>query len=79
MTIITPYRISVADAVLADLKARRRNTSWPEAELINDLSRGAPLKWIQVICQYWQRSTIGGAARRSRSIRAFLTSSYRPH
>jgi hypothetical protein len=27
MTIITPYRISVTDAVLADLKARRRNTS----------------------------------------------------
>jgi len=26
MTIMTPYRISVTDAVLADLKARRRNT-----------------------------------------------------
>jgi len=25
MTIITPYRISVTDAVLADPKARRRN------------------------------------------------------
>jgi hypothetical protein len=30
MTIITPYRISVADAVLADLKARLRNTRRPE-------------------------------------------------
>jgi len=27
MTIITPYRISVTDAVLADLKARRCNAS----------------------------------------------------
>jgi hypothetical protein len=27
MTAITPFRISVTDAVLADLKARRRNTS----------------------------------------------------
>ena len=53
MTIITPYRISVTDAVLADLKARLRNTRWPEAELVNDLSQGAPLKWIEEICQYW--------------------------
>jgi hypothetical protein len=30
MTIITPYRISVTDAVPADLKARRRNTSKAE-------------------------------------------------
>jgi len=29
MTIITPYRISVTDAVLADLKARRCNTRRP--------------------------------------------------
>jgi hypothetical protein len=36
MTIITPYRISVTDAVLADLKARRRNTSWRKAECLRD-------------------------------------------
>jgi len=36
MTIITPYRISVTDAVLADLKARRRNTSWRKAEYLLD-------------------------------------------
>jgi epoxide hydrolase len=53
MTAITPFHISVTDAVLADLKARLRNTRWPEAELVNDLSQGAPLKWIQEICQYW--------------------------
>jgi hypothetical protein len=53
MTAITPFRISVTDAVLADLKARLRNTRWPEAEPVNDLSQGTPLKWIQEICQYW--------------------------
>ena len=36
MTIITPYRISVTDAVLADLKARRRNTNWRRAECLLD-------------------------------------------
>jgi hypothetical protein len=36
MTIITPYRISITDAVLADLKARRCNTSWRKAEYLID-------------------------------------------
>jgi hypothetical protein len=30
---IKPYRISIGDAVLDDLKSRLRNTRWPEAEL----------------------------------------------
>jgi epoxide hydrolase len=53
MTSITPYRISVTDAALTDLKARLRNTRWPDAELVSDWSQGAPLKWIQAICDYW--------------------------
>ena len=35
---IKPYRISVADDVLDDLKARLRRTRWPEAELVDDWS-----------------------------------------
>src|SRR5438067_1640378 len=31
MTAINPYRISVADDVLSDLKSRLRHTRWPEA------------------------------------------------
>src|SRR6478672_9568489 len=54
MTAITPYRISVTDTVLADLKSRLRNTRWPEAELVTDLSQGAPFKWIREICEYWE-------------------------
>ena len=50
---ITPYRISVGDDVLHDLKSRLRNTRWPEAELVEDWSQGAPLKWIKDICRYW--------------------------
>ena len=50
---IKPYRISVGDDVLADLKSRLRNTRWPEAELVDDWSQGAPLKWIKDICRYW--------------------------
>ena len=50
---IFPFRIQVSDAVLADLRARLRNTRWPEAELVADWSQGAPLGWIQDICRYW--------------------------
>ena len=50
---VKPFRISVADEILDDLKARLRNTRWPEAELVDDWSQGAPLKWIQDICRYW--------------------------
>ncbi len=50
---ITPFRIEVADSVLEDLKARLRHTRWPEAELVEDWSQGAPLAWIQDMCRYW--------------------------
>ena len=50
---IRPFRIAVADAVLADLQTRLHNTRWPEAELVDDWSQGAPLAWIQDMCRYW--------------------------
>jgi epoxide hydrolase len=52
---IRPFRIAVSDETLVDLRARLRNTRWPEAELVNDWSQGAPLAWIQDICQYWSQ------------------------
>ena len=50
---IRPFQIAVPDAVLQDLRVRLHNTRWPEAELVNDWSQGAPLAWIQDICAYW--------------------------
>ena len=50
---IRPYKIAISDDVLHDLKARLRNTRWPEAELVSDWSQGAPLAWIQDVCRYW--------------------------
>jgi epoxide hydrolase len=53
MSVVSPFRIAVPDAVLTDLKSRLRNTRWPEAELVDDWSQGAPLKWIKDVCGYW--------------------------
>ncbi len=50
---VTPYRIEIPDSVLDDLRIRLRNTRWPEAELVNDWSQGAPLAWIKDVCGYW--------------------------
>ncbi len=52
-TAITPFRITVDDTVLTDLRARLRNTRWPEAELVGDWSQGTPLAWVQDVCRYW--------------------------
>jgi len=62
---IKPFRINVSDDVLADLKARLQRTRWPDAELVNDWSQGAPLRWIQDICQYWA-NTYDWRAREAR-------------
>jgi epoxide hydrolase len=53
MSAVSPFRIAVPDAVLDDLKARLRNTRWPEVELVDDWSQGAPLQWIKEVCGYW--------------------------
>ena len=53
---IKPYRISVGDDVLDDLRSRLRRTRWPEAELVDDWSQGVPLGWIRDVC-----GLLGGA------------------
>jgi pimeloyl-ACP methyl ester carboxylesterase len=50
---IKSFRMAVGDAVLEDLRARLRNTRWPDAELVGDWSQGVPLGWIREVCRYW--------------------------
>src|SRR5262249_1648695 len=50
---IKPFRIAVADEALDDVKMRLRRARWPEAELVDDWSQGAPLQWIKEVCRYW--------------------------
>ncbi|MCP4085617.1 MAG: epoxide hydrolase 1 [Actinomycetia bacterium] len=50
---INPFTIAVPDDVLDDLRRRLHGTRWPEAELVDDWSQGAPLAWIQDMCSYW--------------------------
>ena len=50
---VRPFKISVSDSDLADLRTRLHNTRWPEAELVPDWSQGTPLAWVKDMCTYW--------------------------
>ena len=50
---VRPFGIAIPDAELQDLRARLRQTRWPEAEAVADWSQGVPLAWLQPLCQHW--------------------------
>ncbi len=51
---ITPFRASIPENDLVDLRARLRRTRWPDSETVEDWSQGVPLRWLQELCAYWQ-------------------------
>ena len=48
-----PFPIHVDDAVLADLKARLRNTRWPAPAPGEPWSQGTDLGYLQDLVAYW--------------------------
>ncbi len=50
---VTPFRIAVPYADLADLHDRLRRTRWPEPETVDDWSQGVPLAHLRELCAYW--------------------------
>src|ERR1051326_7217106 len=50
---IRPFRISVPEPALADLRRRIAATRWPDKETVPDQSQGAPLARLQALVQYW--------------------------
>lgn len=50
---IKPFKISIDEALLSDLKHRLENTRWPEQETVEDWSQGVPLQYAQEVCDYW--------------------------
>ncbi|MBJ7338237.1 epoxide hydrolase family protein [Mycolicibacterium sp.] len=53
MTTVEPFRIAVADDVLADLRRRLADTRWPEPECVDDWSQGIPLAYTRELAAYW--------------------------
>ena len=50
---ITPFRIEVPEADVADLRRRLAQTRWPDAETVDDWSQGTPLRYARELCEYW--------------------------
>lgn len=50
---IRPFRASVPDEELADLRRRILATRWPEKETVNDSSQGVQLATTQKLAEYW--------------------------
>ena len=50
---IRPFRVSVPEEDLADLRRRIKATRWPEKEPVTDFSQGVPLATMQKLARYW--------------------------
>jgi pimeloyl-ACP methyl ester carboxylesterase len=51
---VTPFRVSIPQAALNDLKRRLAATRWPEHETVADWSQGVPLAKAQALIAYWR-------------------------
>ena len=51
---IRPFRISVPEEQLVDLRRRIAATRWPEKETVADQSQGVQLATMQQLVHYWQ-------------------------
>ena len=50
---IRPFRVSVSDAELVDLRKRVRATRWPDRETVKDPSQGVQLATLRELARYW--------------------------
>lgn len=50
---IHPFKVSIPDSKIADLKARIRNTKWPDRELVKDETQGVELATMKSLADYW--------------------------
>ncbi|HWL43601.1 MAG TPA: epoxide hydrolase [Ilumatobacter sp.] len=51
---IRPFHIDVPEAVLTDLRERLGNARWPDPEVVDDWSQGAPLAYVRTLAEYWR-------------------------
>lgn len=53
---IEPFTLDIAESELEDLRRRLADTRWPDAEVVDDWSQGAPLAKVRALCDYWLNS-----------------------
>src|SRR5437763_11263073 len=53
-TTLRPFRITVPEEALVDLRRRLAATRWPDKETVADESQGVQLATMQQLAEYWQ-------------------------
>ena len=53
-TSIHPFRVTISDATLVDLRRRIAATRWPERETVDDFSQGVQIGRLQPLVEYWE-------------------------
>jgi epoxide hydrolase len=51
---IHPFTLTIDETQLQDLQRRLELTRWPDAEVVDDWSQGAPLARVQSLLEYWR-------------------------
>src|SRR6185312_13306128 len=51
---VTPFKVSVPQSAIDDLKRRLASTRWQERETVGDWSQGVPLQKAQALVAYWR-------------------------
>jgi len=50
---IRPFRVSIPESALVDLRSRIAATRWPTKELVGDRSQGVQLATLKALVRYW--------------------------
>ena len=50
---IRPFKVSIPEEALVDLRRRIATTRWPDRETVTDRSQGAPVGRLQELVRYW--------------------------
>src|ERR1700730_11382339 len=51
---VEPFKVSVPQSAIDDLKRRLASTRWPERETVGDWSQGVPLRKAEALVAYWR-------------------------
>src|SRR3954454_7086019 len=50
---IRPFRVTIPDEAVTELRHRLAATRWPSKELVEDRSQGVQLATMRELCAYW--------------------------
>src|SRR5271168_75194 len=53
--LLRPFKVSIPDSEIDDLKQRLANTRWPDPESVPDWSQGVRLENARSLARHWER------------------------